>query len=62
MALLEVDELTPADLDFLRKRFNEEAIAILTPIAVDPAHPFPFIANTGHRRGAWSSTAATASR
>ena len=47
VALLEVDELTSQDLDFLLKRFNEEAIAILTPIAVDPAHPFPFIANRG---------------
>ena len=47
VALLEFDELTQADLDFLLKRFNEEAIAILTPIAVDPAHPFPFIANRG---------------
>src|SRR5215213_2763073 len=47
VALLEVDQLTSADLEFLRKRFNEEAIAILTPIAVDPAHPFPFIANRG---------------
>src|SRR4051794_5397282 len=47
VALLEVDQLTSTDLEFLRKRFNEEAIAILTPIAVDPAHPFPFIANRG---------------
>ena len=51
VTMLEVDELTGDDLDYLRKRFNEEAIAILTPIAVDPAHPFPFIPNTRHRRG-----------
>ena len=45
--MLEVADLTAEDLDYLRRRFNEEAIAILTPIAVDPAHPFPFIPNTG---------------
>ena len=47
VTMLEVDELTRGDLGYLHKRFNEEAIAILTPIAVDPAHPFPFIPNTG---------------
>jgi polyphosphate kinase len=47
VTMLEVDELTHADLDYLHRRFNDEAIAILTPIAVDPAHPFPFIPNTG---------------
>jgi polyphosphate kinase len=47
VTMLEVDELTRDDLDYLRRRFNNEAIAILTPIAVDPAHPFPFIPNTG---------------
>ena len=61
VTMLEVDELTPGDLDYLRKRFNEEAIAILTPIAVDPAHPFPFIPNTGIGVAS-SSTAAAASR
>ena len=47
VTMLEVDELTEADLGYLHRRFNDEAIAILTPIAVDPAHPFPFIPNTG---------------
>ncbi|MGE3291820.1 MAG: RNA degradosome polyphosphate kinase [Geminicoccaceae bacterium] len=47
VAVLEVEELTQGDLDYLLRRFNDEAIAILTPIAVDPAHPFPFIPNTG---------------
>jgi polyphosphate kinase len=47
VAVLEVEELTEDDLDYLLRRFNDEAIAILTPIAVDPAHPFPFIPNTG---------------
>ena len=47
VAVLDVGELSPADLDFLRQRFDDEAIAVLTTIAVDPAHPFPFIPNKG---------------
>jgi polyphosphate kinase len=45
--VLDTSELADGDLEFLRKRFDEEAIAVLTPIAVDPAHPFPFIPNRG---------------
>jgi polyphosphate kinase len=47
VVVIDTAELTPVDLEFLRKRFDEEAIAVLTPIAVDPAHPFPFIPNRG---------------
>lgn len=47
VVVLDVGELTEGDLEFLRKRFDDEAIAVLTPIAVDPAHPFPFISNKG---------------
>ncbi|MEK0082363.1 RNA degradosome polyphosphate kinase [Geminicoccaceae bacterium SYSU G07066] len=47
VVVLDTSELTDQDLAFLRKRFEEEAIAVLTPIAVDPAHPFPFIPNRG---------------
>ncbi|MFO1039370.1 MAG: RNA degradosome polyphosphate kinase [Geminicoccaceae bacterium] len=42
-----VDELNQGDLRFLEERFQAEASAVLTPIAVDPAHPFPFIPNRG---------------
>jgi polyphosphate kinase len=48
VAVLGVDELTPGDLAFLEERFRVEASAVLTPIAVDPAHPFPFIPNNTH--------------
>ncbi len=40
-------ELAAEDVDVLRRRFLDEALAVLTPIAVDPAHPFPFIPNRG---------------
>ncbi len=47
VAVLDVAELDEVDLAWLRRRFLDEQLAVLTPIAVDPAHPFPFIANLG---------------
>src|SRR5437588_5431076 len=38
-------ELEPASLDHLRAVFREEIFPVLTPLAVDPAHPFPYISN-----------------
>ena len=45
--ILDVAELGAEDLGTLRRRFLDEALTVLTPIAVDPAHPFPFIPNRG---------------
>lgn len=47
VSVIDVTELTKDDMAFLKGRFDNEAIAVLTPIAVDPAHPFPFIPNKG---------------
>ena len=43
--IVEADELTPAEHDWLKNQFMTHVFPILTPINVDPAHPFPFIQN-----------------
>ena len=45
--ILEPAELTREELRALEKRFLDEALAVVTPIAIDPSHPFPFIPNRG---------------
>lgn len=40
-------ELSERDRTNLRSYFDEQIFPLLTPIAVDPAHPFPFIPNQG---------------
>lgn len=47
IAVIRREELTPADLDWLKRMFMEEIFPLLTPLAIDPAHPFPFIPNLG---------------
>lgn len=45
--LLEVDEIAGNDADWLEEHFRHQIFPILTPQALDPAHPFPFIPNKG---------------
>ncbi len=37
--------LTAADRAFLGRYFTDQVFPVLTPLAVDPAHPFPYISN-----------------
>ncbi len=39
--------LTAQDNAWLDARFLEQILPVVTPIAIDPAHPFPFIPNRG---------------
>jgi polyphosphate kinase len=43
--LVGADGLSRADLDWLAEEFQERIFPVLTPLAVDPAHPFPYISN-----------------
>jgi polyphosphate kinase len=45
--LVEAADLTPAEHIWLASEFMRHVFPILTPINVDPAHPFPFIQNKG---------------
>jgi polyphosphate kinase len=47
ITIVEPKELTAAERDWLQRQFMVQYLPILTPIAVDPAHPFPFIQNGG---------------
>jgi len=45
--LINTDQLTLQDRAWLDERFHEQVLLVLTPIAIDPAHPFPFLPNRG---------------
>jgi polyphosphate kinase len=47
ICLLGREQITNEDHDWLEQVFRDQIFPILTPLNVDPAHPFPFIQNRG---------------
>ncbi len=45
--MLDDNELSEAEQRWLATYFEQELFPVLTPIAIDPTHPFPFIPNLG---------------
>lgn len=43
--LLSWKHLTDAEREFANRHFRENVFPVLTPMAVDPGHPFPFLSN-----------------
>ncbi len=47
ITVIEPKELVEGDRAWLETRFMNDIYPVLTPLAIDPAHPFPFIPNQG---------------
>lgn len=51
IVILSRRNVTRAEQEYLRRYFFDKVFAVLSPLAIDPAHPFPFIPNAGFSLG-----------
>jgi polyphosphate kinase len=49
--LFDFDELSVEEQDFCNSYFKSKVFPVLTPLSVDPGHPFPFISNLSFSLG-----------
>jgi len=47
ISILEREDISEVDAKYLREFFIGNVFPVLSPLAIDPAHPFPFIPNEG---------------
>ena len=47
IVILSRDRLTRSEAEYLNRYFLDQVFPVLSPLAIDPAHPFPFIPNAG---------------
>jgi polyphosphate kinase len=46
--IVDSKDLTNEDVTYLRGVFRKQILPVLTPLAIDPGHPFPHLANKSH--------------
>lgn len=49
--IYDFEDLQSEDQDFLNNYFKRKIFPVLTPLSVDPGHPFPFISNLSYSLG-----------
>lgn len=57
--IVRAEALTPDERDWLEDKFLDDIFPVLTPMSIDPAHPFPFIPNLGFSTALQLSNPAT---